>query len=43
MKELVEVRAELGTLRSDFAAMRRTVDALPSVIVQMLVERDRAS
>jgi hypothetical protein len=43
MKELVEIRAELGTLRADFAAMRQTVDALPSVIGQMFVERDRRS
>jgi hypothetical protein len=34
MKELVEVRAELGTLRSD---------SLPSAIARMLVERDRGS
>jgi hypothetical protein len=43
MKELVGLHTDLGTLRSDFAAMRQTVDALPSVIAKMFVERDRGS
>jgi len=40
MKELVEVRAKLGTLRSDFSGMRQTVDALTA---QTFVGRDQGS
>jgi hypothetical protein len=50
VKELVGVRAEqralrpdLGTLHQDLSTLRQTVDALPTVIAQLLVERNRPS
>jgi hypothetical protein len=41
IKELLGVRTELGVLRLDVGTLRQTVDALPLVIAQMLVEHNR--